>query len=105
MVDLSLLIINLSEDFGTFYKRCLDTLAKKNPGQFYWSSCTPKRISSGFWFDCFHGDNVYAVCYEFIDKSVKKLLYEFPAFDVQCENIDYRKGLPCISFYIINSLC
>ena len=85
----------MSEDFGTFYKRCLDTLTKtKIPGQCYCSSCTPKRISSGFWFGCFNGyKNVDVACYEFIDRQVKKLLYEFPASVVQCENIDYTKGL------------
>ena len=74
---------------------------KKNPGQCYCSSCTPKRISSCFWFGCLNGDkNVYAACYAFIDRKVKKLLYEIPASVVQCENIDYTKGLSCITFYI-----
>ena len=86
MLDSSLLAVNLSEDFGTFYKRCLDALErKKTPRQCYCSSCTPKWISSGFWFGCSHGGNIYAVCHEFIDRYVKKLRYEIPTSVIQYE--------------------
>lgn len=85
---------NLSEDSATFYKKRLDTIAKKNPGQCYCSSCTPKRISSGFWFGYFHGDNIYAVCHEFIDRYAKKLPNEI------LPSTGYTKGLSCIKFYI-----
>lgn len=103
LVDPSLLAVYFSDDIAIYYKRCHDTLRNKKfqLGSCNCSTCTPKRVSSRFWFVRI-GSVFYIVCYDFVDKYIKATSHSF--FVANCENIHYMKSdFPsCVNFYIKN---
>ena len=104
LIDPSLSAVYFSDDISIYYKRCLDTLRNNNLqlGPCNCSICTPKKVSSGFWFVCI-GSVFYVVHYDFVDKYIKTASGSF--FVANCENMCYMKSdFPCcVNFHIKNN--